>query len=318
MTIWPSVKATSVSWPLIWVFTVTVASGVTVPSAENVIGGSAALDRTHRDRHRPAPGEAADPGLRGLRPGPLHPQRRPAGQRREQHEPQQPARPRAAAGLARHRPEIAVVHRRSCLGVEPGRSIVRTPGRGPRLGQKIYTIRGRFPCARAVAARHDCRRRGVLRGCRPAALVPSPDPRLAAILAAHLLTAAGPAAAQASPALTDAEARVARHLDALQRYAQFRCGGMRPLPDDLVSTPASSARSPSRRAPSWRAGARASAGRGPSGPTQSMRAVSPRGRPAPSRPRRPSARAGSRRSSELARGGALARPRSRAGAPPRA
>ena len=66
--------------------------------------------------------------------------------------------------------------------------------------------------------------------------MPRLDLRLAALLAAHLLAGAGPAAAQASPALTDAEARAARHLDALQRYAQFRCGGMRPLAEDLVST----------------------------------------------------------------------------------
>ena len=40
LTICPSWKATSISWPLIWVRTVTIASGVTVPSALTMTGMS--------------------------------------------------------------------------------------------------------------------------------------------------------------------------------------------------------------------------------------------------------------------------------------
>ena len=40
MTIWPSWKPTDISRPAIWVLTVTVASGVTAPSALMVIGMS--------------------------------------------------------------------------------------------------------------------------------------------------------------------------------------------------------------------------------------------------------------------------------------
>jgi hypothetical protein len=56
--------------------------------------------------------------------------------------------------------------------------------------------------------------------------------RAGCALLAALLPAALTALAQAPDAGRDA----ARRLDALQRYAQFRCGGMRPLPEDLVST----------------------------------------------------------------------------------
>ena len=40
LTIWPSLKSTWTSWPVIWVFTLTVCSGVTVPSARMTIGMS--------------------------------------------------------------------------------------------------------------------------------------------------------------------------------------------------------------------------------------------------------------------------------------
>ena len=40
LTIWPSRNATSMSWPLICVLTVTMASGVTVPSPLSMTGMS--------------------------------------------------------------------------------------------------------------------------------------------------------------------------------------------------------------------------------------------------------------------------------------
>jgi hypothetical protein len=67
--------------------------------------------------------------------------------------------------------------------------------------------------------------------------VPRLSPRGLARSAALAAWLAGlPASGQPVPALTEAEAGVARRLDRLQRYAEFRCGGMRPLPEDLVST----------------------------------------------------------------------------------
>jgi hypothetical protein len=58
----------------------------------------------------------------------------------------------------------------------------------------------------------------------------------AALLVAAVALPKPGADAHAQGALTDAERGAAERLDRLQRYAEIRCGGMRPLPEDLVST----------------------------------------------------------------------------------
>jgi len=58
-----------------------------------------------------------------------------------------------------------------------------------------------------------------------------------AVSAAFAAALAGTmASGQPVPALGEAEAGAAQRLDRLQRYAEFRCSGMRPLPEDLIST----------------------------------------------------------------------------------